>query len=270
MAAESLDIHAEGIGVTIDGRTLLHPTTLALPCGQLIAVIGRNGAGKSTLLTALSGLRRPSHGRVRYGDLDIAAERPADLALLRATLPQDSIFAFGYRVRDIVELGRLAHARRPSCRNDARAVDAAMAEFDLAPLAGRLAATLSGGERQRMRMARLVAQMHERLEQRKPAWLLLDEPTAALDVDQQHRLMARLRGYADRGCGVILVLHDLAIGALYADTVLVLEAGKLVEHGPPDDVLAPEAVMRRFGIDVGAVQLGGRGHSLYPHPHPVA
>ena len=119
-------------------------------------------------------------------------------------------------------------------------------------------------------MARLVAQMHERLERLKPAWLLLDEPTAALDVDQQHRLMARLRRYADRGCGVILVLHDLAVAALYADIVLVLEAGKLVEQGPPADVLAPEAVMRRFGIDVGAVQLGGRGHSLYPHPHPVA
>jgi iron complex transport system ATP-binding protein len=270
MAADDLDIHVEGIGVTVGGRALLHPTTLTLPCGQLIAVVGRNGAGKSTLLAALGGSRRPNHGRIRYGDCDIASQRPADLALLRATLPQDSSFAFGYRVREIVELGRLAHARRPSCCNDARAVDSAIAEFDLTPLAARLVTTLSGGERQRMRMARLVVQMHERLQQLRPAWLLLDEPTAALDVDQQHRLMARLRRYADRGCGVVLVLHDLAIAALYADIVLVLEAGKLVEQGPPADVLAPEAVMRRFGIDVGAVRLNGRGHSLYPHPHPVA
>lgn len=270
MAADDLDIHGEGVGVTIASRALLHPTTLRLPCGRLIAVIGRNGAGKSTLLAALSGLRRPSQGCVRYGARDIAAQRPADLALLRATLPQDSSFAFGYRVRDIVALGRLAHVRRPSCRNDTRAVDAAMAEFDLVPLADRLATTLSGGERQRMRMARLAAQMHERLEQREPAWLLLDEPTSALDIDQQHRLMARLRGYAEQGCGVILVLHDLAAAALYADIVLVLEAGRLVEDGPAADVLAPAAVLRRFGLDVGAVQLGERGHSLYPYPRRTA
>jgi iron complex transport system ATP-binding protein len=266
MAADDLDIHVEAVGVTVGVRALLHPTTLTLPCGRLIAVIGRNGAGKSTLLAALSGLRRPSRGRVRYGAHDVAAQRPVDLALLRATLPQDSAFAFGYRVRDIVALGRLAHARRPNCRNDAHAVDAAMAEFDLAPFADRLAATLSGGERQRMRMARLTAQLHERLERREPAWLLLDEPTAALDIDQQHRLMTRLRGYAERGCGVILVLHDLAAAALYADIVLVLEAGQLVEHGPASDVLAPDAVRRRFGIEVGAVQIGGPGHSLYPYP----
>jgi iron complex transport system ATP-binding protein len=265
-----LDIAAKGLSVIVGGRALLHPTSLSFPTGRITAVIGRNGAGKSTLITALSGLRRPTLGSVHYGEADIAGRPAADLARVRAYLPQDSQVAFGYRVRDIVELGRLPHAGRNTCRNDAAAIRHALTIHELTDLSDRMVTTLSGGERQRARMARLAAQLFERLDRGQPAWLLLDEPTAALDIDQQHRLMARLRAYADQGCGVVLILHDLALAALYADFVVVIENGKIVEHGTVAAVLAPEVVRRRFGIHVGAIAMTECRHSLYPHPREAA
>ncbi|MCC6889288.1 MAG: ATP-binding cassette domain-containing protein [Hyphomicrobiales bacterium] len=265
-----LDIAVDHVSVVIGGHALLHPTSLSLCAGRITALIGRNGAGKSTLLSVISGIRRPTCGSVRYGNHDLAACATTQLALMRAYLPQDASVAFDYRVHDIVELGRLAHVRQPTCRNDAHAIRHALGSFELTDLAHRNVKTLSGGERQRVRMARLAAQLYERIDQRQPAWLLLDEPTAALDIDQQHRLMARLRAYADQGCGVLLILHDLALAALYADAVIVIENGKIVEHGAAATVLSPGVIQYRFGIDVGAVAMSERGHSLYPHPRRAA
>lgn len=265
-----LDIAAKSLSVVAGARALLHPTSISFPTGRITAIVGRNGAGKSTLINALSGLRRPTLGSVHYGVADIAARAPGELARVRAYLPQESQVAFGYRVRDIVELGRLPHAGRDTCQNDGAAIRHALTTYELTDLSDRVVATLSGGERQRVRMARLAAQLFERLDRGQPAWLLLDEPTAALDIDQQHRLMARLRSYAHQGCGVVLILHDLALAALYANFVVVIENGKIVEHGTVAAVLAPEVVRRRFGIQVGAIAMNESRHSLYPHPREAA
>ncbi len=265
-----LTLLLDDVSVHVGSRALLQPTSLSLACGGIIAIIGRNGAGKSTLINAVSGLRRPTRGRILFGGVDIATLPADELARQRAYLPQIAHPAFGYRVREIVELGRFPHAGQPTCCNDAAAIRHALHAYELTDLAERTITTLSGGERQRVRMARLETQLHERLHHQQPAWLLLDEPNAALDIDQQHRLMARLRAHANRGCGVLLILHDLALAALYADSVLLIEDGKVVEHGPAATILEPDIVRRHFGIHVSAVQLAESRHSLYPHPREAA
>lgn len=256
------DLVAQGLSVRAGARWLLSGVDLRLCPGEVAAVLGPNGAGKSTLLSVLAGLRRPEQGRVALGGRALCEVPAGRLALERAVLPQDSGVAFDFRVRDVVELGRYPHRGEPS-RDEAGIVRAAMALTDVGHLAERALNSLSGGERARAQLARVLAQIWHPLPDGRPRWLLLDEPTAALDLRHQHGTMATVRRWArEQGVGVLAVLHDPNLALRYADRVWVLDGGWLQAAGTPAQTLTPALLQRIWRVrarpvadDDGRVQL---------------
>jgi iron complex transport system ATP-binding protein len=239
---------------TVGSATLLREASVSFTAGRFAAILGPNGAGKSTLLSLLSGQRSASQGRVLLDDAPLAGHAAKALARRRALLPQDLSIAFDYTVREVVELGRYPHRQQPS-RFDAEIVQRAMQATGVAALAHRVLNTLSGGERARAQLARVLAQIWEPLPTGETRWLLLDEPTAALDVHHQHAVLRLARSWAhEHGVGVIAVLHDLNLALRYADQAVVLQQGRVLDDGLPVDVLTPEMVQRVWQVEVFPVR----------------
>ncbi|QNM98312.1 ABC transporter ATP-binding protein [Chitinimonas koreensis] len=221
-------------------RTLLAPLEAALPAGRLTALVGPNGAGKSTLLRLLAGLQPPSGGEVQLHGLPLAALTPAERARRIGWLAQFPPQTLPLSLAEYLMLGRrpaLGSFGRPG-PDDRRRVEAALAAFDLAHLAGRPWRTLSGGERQRAGLARLLVQD-------APIWLL-DEPTNHLDLKHQALLFRRLRQEVAAGRTIVAVLHDLAQAVRWADHALLLGNGRLLAAGPPAEALAPDLLARAY------------------------
>ena len=233
--------------VRLGDRTLFSGAHISLQPGRLTAILGPNGAGKSTLLSMLGGQRRPDRGRVLLDGLPLSAHKIEALALRRALMPQESAVAFDFSAEDIVALGRFPHRRAPSGDEDA-IIEAAMAMTDVSTLAPRVLNTLSGGEKARVQMARALAQLWEPRPDGSARWLLLDEPTAALDLAHQHAAMRLLRDWAGQGVGVVAVLHDLNLARRYADDVVVLVGGAGLHQGSAAEVLQPALIERVWAM----------------------
>lgn len=232
------------VGARAGGTVLLSGVDLALLPGEVGVLLGPNGAGKSTLLSVLAGLRAPDQGTVLLGGRAVNKIAPEALALERAVMQQDSAVAFDFSVRAVVELGRYPHRLQPAT-DEAAIVWEAMALTGVVHLAERAINSLSGGERARAQLARVLAQIWHPLPGGRPRWLLLDEPTAALDLHHQHQTLSTVRMWARaRGVGVFAVLHDLNLALRYADRVWVLDGGRLQTSGPPAPTLNA-AVLRR-------------------------
>ncbi|MFG6175975.1 heme ABC transporter ATP-binding protein [Halomonas sp. THAF12] len=217
----------DNLSLTLGGRTLLDDVSLDCPAGSLTALIGPNGAGKSTLLGLMAGDRAPSRGKVRLDGRPIEAYGIRALAARRAVMPQDSVLRFAYRVEEVVRMGRALRDLPPE--DDDRRIGEAMADVEITDLAGRDAMTLSGGEQARTTFARVRVQ--------ETPLLLLDEPTAALDLRHQERLLRLAAGWAAQGHCVVAVMHDLNLAAAHADRLALLDQGRLVAHGTPWEVL---------------------------------
>ena len=217
--------------LTVAGR-LSEVSASLEPC-TITAICGPNGAGKSTLLQCLAGLLAPGPGGVTLDGAPLPHGR--ERARRIGYLPQVGEVAWDLSVAALASLGRLPHGDAGHSQ-----VAAALAALDLTRFADRPVSTLSGGERARALLARVLAG--------EPDWILADEPLAALDLAHQLALLARLREVAERGAGVILVLHDLTLAMNHADRVLVLDNGRLAAEGPPEDALAEAAIERVWGV----------------------
>ncbi len=220
---------ARSVGVQIDGAEILGGVDLEVRAGEVVALVGPNGAGKSTLLSALAGDVVPTTGTVELDGRPVRDWAVRALARERAVLLQKQGLAFGFRVEDVVRMGRAPWHRTPRQEADDEVVTAALLRADIATLAERLFPTLSGGEQARASFARILAQ--------ETPVLLLDEPTAALDIRHQEALLTACRDLADTGCAVVVVLHDLTLAAAYAHRVCLLASGRVRADGPPATVL---------------------------------
>lgn len=243
-------ISARGVGVVLEGNPVLDGVDLDVVEGQVLALVGPNGAGKSTLLGVLAGDRHPDTGVVEVGGRDIRTMNQLELARLRSVLAQDNAVSFSFLVREIVEMGRSPWARTPEAEADDAAVAAALLQTDVVALAGRRFSTLSGGERARVSLARVLAQ--------STRTVLLDEPTAALDLRHQEDVMRNARRLADEGCAVVVVLHDLSLAGAWADRVGMLAGGRLASIGTPTEVLTAERVSEVYGLEVEILLQRGR------------
>jgi iron complex transport system ATP-binding protein len=224
---------------------VLRGLDLQLPRGDLVALLGANGSGKTTLLRLLTGQLRADAGQVEVAGRPVESWSRDALARRVAVLPQQLELPEGFRVAELVEMGRAPHARRlfGSTPEDERAIHRALADADALDLADRYPHELSGGERQRALVAMALAQ--------EPQLLLLDEPTLHLDLAHQVSLLSSIhRLRAQRGLTVVAVLHDLNLAATFAPRVVILNGGLVVADGPPGEVLSPDLVSRIFGVEV--------------------
>ena len=252
-------------------RPVLDGVQLSVARGDLVALLGPNGSGKTTLLRLLTGQLRADRGRVLFDGTELGRWTRAELARRVAVLPQQLDLPAGFRVAELVEMGRAPHARRlfASTADDERAVARALADADAHDLADRMADELSGGERQRALVAMALAQ--------EPELLLLDEPTLHLDLAHQAALLTAIRRLRQqRGLTVMAVLHDLNLAAAFAPRVVVLDGGRVAADGAPDEVLTSELVQRVFGVTVAvATDASGRRHLAVdlgeaPVPEPTS
>jgi len=222
----------------------LEAASLAVAAGEVAAVIGPNGSGKSTLLRLGAGVLTPRSGRVLLGGRDLARLSRRETARSLGYLPQQVRADFDYSVEEVVAMGRFPHLAGAGFLSaaDAAVVDRCLAETEVAEYRQRPLSRLSGGERQRVFLASVLAQ--------EPRVLLLDEPTAALDLHHQVRFFALVRRLARQGIGIAVVTHDVNLASLYCDRVALLRAGRLVEEGTPERVLREEVLQATYGRDV--------------------
>ena len=232
------------------GRQILQGVSLESEPGRITALIGPNGAGKSTLLHLLSGALSPDRGVVALEGRSLSDWSHGDLARRRAVLPQSSELSFPFRALEVVLMGRSAHSGRSSREHDLDVALAALAEVDAAHLAERVYPTLSGGERQRVHLARVMAQIWPEPGEERARYLLLDEPTNNLDLAHQHRLLAFARRLAQQGVGVLAVLHDPNLAALYGDRIVLLVDGRVQIEGAVETVLTESEVEKAFDLRV--------------------
>jgi len=264
-------LECSDIQLKLGGAAILRGISLAVRPGEFVAMIGPNGAGKSSLLHILSGALQPDDGEVTLDGCRLAHWRPEALARRRAVLPQTPTLSFPFSALDVVLLGRSPHAGRTTRQEDLHVAEAALRETDTFHLIERIYPTLSGGERQRVHLARILAQIWptKETEDQASRYVLLDEPTNNLDIAHQHAMMATASRLARSGCGVLAILHDPNIAAIYADRICVLDAGQIVADGPPDTVITPSLLEETFGLRVTVMRHPDHGRPVMLPALPV-
>lgn len=238
---------AEGASLAIHHKSLLQATDLQLSAAEIAVICGPNGAGKTSLLRLLTGDANPSEGEVRLNGRALCHWEASARAQTLAVLPQHSSLEFAFAVEDVVALGRTPH--NSGYRHDRQIVSAALAAVDGEQLQQRNYLELSGGEQQRVQLARVLAQLWEPSPHGE-RHLLLDEPTASLDLAHQALLLEVLQGFAAQGVGIGVVVHDLNLAARMADRLLIMQDGAVVASGSPTEVMQAELIARVFGVQV--------------------
>ncbi len=264
-------LQAQGLSVAYGGADVLHGIEVEAVDGAVTAIVGPNGCGKSTLLRALGRLLAPRAGAVVLDGRSIASLHTKEVARRLSLLPQAPVAPEGLTVAELVSRGRHPHQSwlRQWSRRDEEAVAEAMRWTGTTDLAERPLDELSGGQRQRAWLAMALAQ--------DTAILLLDEPTTYLDIAHAVDVLDLVdRLHDERGCTVVLVLHDLTLAARYADHLVVLDGGRVVAAGEPGEILTAELVQEVFGVRAAVVPDPVSGRPLvlpigtrHVHPHLV-
>lgn len=243
---------AENIRVTVGTKAILDDASLSLIPGKVVAIVGPNGAGKSTLIKVMAGERRYDAGRVTLDGAPLSKWNAAMLASKRAVLPQSVVVAFPFLAQEIVALGLPQYFAR---MDGASLVERALTEVDMLAAREQVYDTLSGGERQRIQLARVLAQLWAH---GGKGYLLLDEPTASLDLPHQLATLRIAREHAKAGGGVLAVLHDLNLAVMAADEIVAMREGRVIARGAPAEIVTDDLIHALYGVKarVGAVPLG--------------
>ncbi|HJR90751.1 MAG TPA: heme ABC transporter ATP-binding protein [Aeromicrobium sp.] len=242
------------VTVTRGGRTVLRDVSLTVHHGEVLAIVGPNGAGKSTVLAVLSGDLSPDSGTVLIDGEPMTRLSSRQLAVRRAMLLQRNEVSFGFTVYDVVTMGRNPW---PAEAHDETIVAEAIAALDLEDVAHRPYRELSGGEQARASLARVVAQ--------ETPIVLLDEPTAALDIRHQEEVFALARAWARAGRAVAIAVHDLSLAAAHADRVAVVDGGRIGALGAPRDVLTEERIAATWHQSVNVIDDPFGRRVVVPH-----
>jgi iron complex transport system ATP-binding protein len=253
-------LEASLVAVQRGGRSILESIDLRIGPGELLAIVGPNGSGKSTLLRALAGIWPISAGSILLDQRPIGSLSRREIARRIAFLPQDGRLDFAFTVEEVVAMGRYPHRGRfqREGRADRAAIETALECCDVSALRDRFVNTLSGGERQRVLIARSLAV--------EPDFVLLDEPTASLDVEHAMGILDLCRKLVSAGRSVALATHDLNAVARYASRVALIESGHIAHCGERDRVLLPETLERVFGVRAETLSTAG-GEPVYVfHP----
>jgi len=244
---------AQALEVRFGRRQVLRECGLTVRAGEMTALLGRNGAGKSTLLRCLSGILAPDRGEVLLQGRPLRALRRQEIARIMAVVPQDVSMPFSFSVREMVALGRTPHLQplMGHREHDVAVVAATLERLELGHLAEQRFESLSAGERQRVALAMALAQ--------EPLLLLLDEPTAHMDIAYQLEILGLVGQLHRAGITVLATMHDLNLAALAFDRLLLLHDGAIVAAGTPDEVLTEEIIGAVYGARVAVTRHPTRG-----------
>lgn len=237
-------LHAHKLEFALEGREILREVSLTLHSGEMIGLVGPNGAGKSTLLRVLGGLWRGARGGLILEERPLTDYSRREIAQRIAHVSQRDAPDFAFSAREIVLMGRNPYLGRFQLETvrDRAIADRAMQQTDTTHLAGRLITTLSDGERQRVFIARALAQ--------EPHIMLLDEPTANLDIHHQFDILTLIRRLAnEQGVGVIGAIHDLTLAARFCDRLILLHQGCVLAEGRPEAVLTGQNLSAAFRVE---------------------
>jgi iron complex transport system ATP-binding protein len=247
-------LELRGVTVTVGRARLIEDVSLAVRPGVLTVILGANGAGKSTALAVLAGDMRPTVGEALLDGGSIGALTPADLAMRRAVVLQHAPMNFSLCVHEVVALAGVsapetAHIPHNFGRVPRRNVEeSALYSLGLMPLAARDYSTLSGGERQRVQIARALAQLWHHAEPARHGYLLMDEPTAHLDLKHQIVALEVAQSFAETGGGALCILHDIGLAREFAGEVVLMKGGRIAACGTPGDLLSASTIADIYDI----------------------
>ena len=230
----------DDVSVELGGQRVLSDVSLTAEAGDLVGLIGPNGAGKTTLLRAIRNSVEIASGTITVSGQSVPTLSARKIGRSVATVPQETALSFAFSVRQAVAMGRHAHIGRFEAADEAdqAAVETALEQTSLTELADRPVTELSGGERQRVLLSRALAQA-------TPV-LLLDEPTASLDINHAIQTLETVQSVVDDGTAAVAAIHDLEMAARYCDRLVLLAAGEVVAAGSPATVLTTETIETAF------------------------
>lgn len=263
-----MSLTARDIRLRLGRAEILHGVDLTARAGQLTAIIGPNGSGKTSLMRVLTGELAPVWGEAMLNGQPIASHHPEALARRRAVLPQQSALSFPFSVAEIVRIG-LHSLLAGEAERDAL-IRAALIQVGLPGYAGRLYQELSGGEQQRVQLARALVQVWQPMGDDGPRWLFLDEPVSSLDIAHQLTVMRLAAQYARRGGGVVAVMHDLNLTAMFADHVLLMKGGRARAEGPLSQVMTDDLLSEAYGCNLRVGHAPPEGVWLLPQGASLA
>jgi len=239
-----VDITINGLHFSYDGSPILREITLSMQKGEVLAIVGPNGSGKTTLLKNISGVLTPDAGAVYLDMKQITDLSPREISRCLTAVEQEHEVGFDFTVREVIAMGRIPYQGRfaRETTKDAQQIREAMELAHVSSFASRSIQELSGGEKQRVFLAMALAQ--------NPQVLLLDEPTAYLDINYQLQIMKIVRQQAAAGLTILMAIHDLNLAAQYADRVAILHRGRLLAVGRPADILTEANIKQAFQADV--------------------
>jgi len=243
-------LEARHVSFKVGQKALIQNIDFRAAPGEILAILGPNGAGKSTLLKVLAGEASPSNGYVLLDGARISQMSAALLAERRAVVPQNTQLAFPFTVREVVGLGRSVPGFARDPNEPDLVISEALLRADLTDLADRAYTTLSGGERQRVHLARALCQLQASPESPGTRVLLLDEPTASLDLAHQILILNEARRMANSQAVVVVVLHDLNLASSYADHLVLMSQGQITASGIPRHVLTDALLSDVFDCEV--------------------
>ncbi len=239
----------ENISFKVGAKALLNGVSAKFEAGKMNLIVGPNGAGKSTLIKLISRQLVATEGKIYFGLDEITQLGIHQLSKIRAVLSQNIDMAFPLKVWEVVMMGRYPHFISKPSAEDERACEEAMRFFDVRSMTERNYLTLSGGEKQRVHFARVLAQLWFQ-QKNQSRFLLLDEPLTFLDIHYQFQFMHQLQSLLkEQDLVVVGVVHDLNLAARFADTVLLLNQGKMIEQGSAREVLTVENIKVAFQIE---------------------
>ena len=232
-----MSLNLETVSLKLDNRQILKDVSLEINEGEIVSVIGPNGAGKSTLLNVLTGDINPDSGEIFYDNKQLKQISIQERAFTRSVMSQMQTLVFNFSVKDVIEMGWLQRGNSDFSNNFSMAFENVTKECNVHNLIHRKFNSLSGGEQRRVHFARTLLQLWRPSESNDPRYLLLDEPTANLDLSSEMLLMNILKKRASLNVGILVILHDLNLASHFADKIAIIKDGEIMAFGEPEKIM---------------------------------
>ena len=245
-----MSLNLKSVSLKLDNRQILKDVSLEINEGDIVSVIGPNGAGKSTLLNVLTGDISPDSGDIIYDNKQLNKISIQERAFTRSVMSQMQTLVFNFNVKDVIEMGCLQRGNSDFSSNFSMAFEAVTTECNVHNLVHRKFNSLSGGEQRRVHFARTLLQLWRPSQSNDPRYLLLDEPTANLDLSSEMLLMNILKARATSNVGILVILHDLNLASHFADKIAIMKDGEIKAFGMPEEIMTDDFLTSIYEVPI--------------------